>query len=166
MGQMLKAAGQRQHWKEAIVLFDQLQEEVIHVPSRPSACLVGVLIPHSGSALGQKKCTIFIYIYIPDRKTWSSRMRSSVSNHVQHLIPHTVLRLPLFLLYAAGCILPWTLLQGAPRMKVAYEAALRACAKGAEWERGTELLDEYIRVQLSSQTLCLSFKTNIGIRVW
>lgn len=29
MAQMVKAAGQRQHWKEAIVLFDQMQEKVL-----------------------------------------------------------------------------------------------------------------------------------------
>lgn len=28
LAQMLKAAGQRQHWKEAIVLFDRMQSEV------------------------------------------------------------------------------------------------------------------------------------------
>lgn len=28
MAQMVKAAGQRQHWKEAIVMFDKMQEEV------------------------------------------------------------------------------------------------------------------------------------------
>lgn len=31
MAQMVKAAGQRQHWKEAIVLFDQIQEKVRRV---------------------------------------------------------------------------------------------------------------------------------------
>ena len=29
MAQMVKAAGQRQHWKEAIVMFDEMQAEVI-----------------------------------------------------------------------------------------------------------------------------------------
>lgn len=28
MAQMVKAAGQRQHWQEAIVMFDKMQEEV------------------------------------------------------------------------------------------------------------------------------------------
>ncbi|CAM9457142.1 unnamed protein product, partial [Laminaria digitata] len=34
--------------------------------------------------------------------------------------------------------------QGVPPVKAAYAAALRACAKGAEWERGTQLLDNYL----------------------
>ena len=36
MAQMVKAAGQRQHWKEAIVMFDEMQEEVIAVVVGPS----------------------------------------------------------------------------------------------------------------------------------
>lgn len=37
--------------------------------------------------------------------------------------------------------------QGVPPVKAAYAAALRACAKGAEWERGTQLLDNYLEVR-------------------
>ncbi len=38
MAQMVKAAGQRQHWKEAIVLFDQMQEKVHYACATSCAC--------------------------------------------------------------------------------------------------------------------------------
>ena len=37
--------------------------------------------------------------------------------------------------------------QGVPTVKAAYGAALRACAKGADWERGTQLLDNYLEAR-------------------
>lgn len=37
--------------------------------------------------------------------------------------------------------------KGVPPVKAAYAAALRACAKGAEWERSTQLLDNYVKVK-------------------
>ena len=37
--------------------------------------------------------------------------------------------------------------QGVPPVKAAYAAALRACEKGAEWKRGTELFDNYLEVR-------------------
>lgn len=42
---------------------------------------------------------------------------------------------------------PAPLKQGVPPEQAAYVAALRACAKGAEWQRGTQLLDDYLQVR-------------------
>lgn len=41
--------------------------------------------------------------------------------------------------------------QGVPPVKAAYEAALRACAKGADWERSMQLLDNYLEVGTDTQ---------------
>lgn len=37
--------------------------------------------------------------------------------------------------------------QGVPTVKAAYGAAMRACAKGADWERGMQLLDNYLEAR-------------------
>lgn len=42
--------------------------------------------------------------------------------------------------------------QGVPQVKAAYFAALRACAKGADWERAIQLLDNYLKVRLKEMT--------------
>lgn len=110
MGQMLKAAGQRQHWQEAIVLFESMQAEV----RKEGARIVGSCL-----TLGIPRVAAPLHL----TPTYTARSR---------LPPHRGFR------HVSA--------KGTPPVKAAYEAALKACAKGAEWSRGLELLNEYIEV--------------------
>lgn len=53
-------------------------------------------------------------------------------------------------------------LQGVPTVKAAYGAALRACAKGADWQRGTQLLDNYLEVPYHHRGLCCALVSDIS----